>query len=229
MPQSNRLADIIGAAAGVVAVVLIFLGVATVDPQRGVSDQELLTWWADSGNRDGFIVSMYLLVAACPLFLLFIARMRMHLRAADAGGWAEVAFAFGIVATAALSLCAFLRGILPASVRFNDEPLPGVDTLRFATTLAYAAWDPVILFSGAFVAVVSAVALKTQVLPRWLGWLGVPVSLGCAIMLALQSGPFAIPLLNVWILASSVHLLRSSPSATAVDPTLQPELSSAQA
>jgi hypothetical protein len=228
MSQSNRLADIIGAAAGIGSVILIFLGVASVDPLRGASDQELLTWWADSGNRDGFIVSMYLLLAACPLLLLFFTRMRMRLRAADAGGWADVAFACGIVATGALSICAILRGIIPASVRFDDEPLPGVDTLRFATTLAYAAWDPVILFAGAYVAVVTTLALTTHAFPRWFGWLGVPVSLGCAVLLVLQSGPLALPLLNVWILAGSVHLLRSS-SVMVVESVRQSELSNAQA
>ncbi len=229
MPQSNRRADIVGAVAGIGFVVLVFLGVASVDPLRGASDQEMLTWWADSGNRDSFIVSMYLLLAASPLFLLFIARLRTRLQAADAGGWADIAFASGIVATGALSLCAILRGIIPASVRFADEPLPGVDTLRFATTLAYASWIPVILFAGVFVAVVSALALTTQALPRWFGWLGVPVSLGCAIMLAVQAGPIAIPLLHVWILAGSVHLLRAPVGATEPALSSQPEMKPAQA
>jgi len=229
MPRSIRLADILGAAAGVVFAVLLFLSVASVNPQRGVSDQELQSWWADSGNRGGFIVSMYTLLLACPLFLLFISRLRTRLRAADASGWGEMAFACGIVATVGLGICAVLRGVVAGSVRFADEPLPGVDTLRFATDLAYAAWDLVIFFAALLVAIVSALALATHALPRWLGWVGVPVTLGCAVMLAVQAAPLSIPLLIIWVLASSVHLLRTPAAATAMEPTRQPEMSRAQA
>jgi hypothetical protein len=229
MPRSIRIADIIGAVAGIACAVLIFFGVASVDPQRGVTDQELQTWWADSGNRDGFILSMYLLLLACPLFLLFVSRLRLRLRAADAAGWADTAFGFGIVMTAALGMTAILRGIVPASMRFGDEPLPGVDTLRFATYLAYASWDVVILFAGALVAIVSVLALVTRALPRWLGILGVVVAIGCAGMLAVQSASFSLPLVIIWVIASCVHLLRTPAGAPVAEPSRQPEMARAQA
>lgn len=229
MPRSIRIADIIGAVAGIAAAVLIFFGVASVDPRRGVTDQELQTWWADSGNRDGFVLSMYMLLLACPLLLLFVSRLRMRLRAADSAGWADTAFACGIVMTAALGMTAILRGIVPAAMRFGDEPLPGVDTLRFATSLAYASWDVVILFAGVLVAIVSVVALVTRALPRWLGILGVPVALGCAGLLAVQSAAFALPLINIWLIASSVHLLRTPAGAVAAEPARQPEMARASA
>jgi hypothetical protein len=229
MPRSVRLADILGAIAGVAFAVLLFVSVATVDPQRGVSDQELQTWWADSSNRDGFIISMYTLLLACPLFLLFVSRLRMRLRAADASGWADVVFACGIVVTTALGVCAVLRGVVAGSARFADEPLPGVDTLRFATDLAYAAWDLVILFAAILVAVASILALVTRVMPRWIGWLGVPVAIGCAILLAAHVAPLSIPLLIIWVLANSVQLWRAPAAAPVGEPARQPEVSSAQA
>lgn len=229
MPRSIRLADILGAAAGIGFAILLFFSVASVDPQRGVTDQELQTWWADSGNRDGFVVSMYMLLLTAPLFLLFVARLRKRLQAADAAGWADTVLACGIVVATALGLCAVLRGVVAGSVRFADEPLPGVDTLRFATDLAYASWDLVILFVVVLVAIVSGLALVTRALPRWFGWLGVPVALGSAIMLAVQSGPFSLPLLIIWVLAGSVHLLRSPAGAPVGAPARQPEVSSAQA
>src|SRR3712207_7810765 len=57
---------------------------------------------SDGGNRDGFVISMFTLLAACPLFLLFVSRLRARLQAADAGGWADTVFACGIVVTTAL-------------------------------------------------------------------------------------------------------------------------------
>src|SRR5437016_6272168 len=112
MSRSNRLADIVGAVAGVAFAVLLFVSVASVDPQRGVSDQKLTTWWADSGHRNGFVISMYTLLIACPLFLLFVSRLRTRLQAADANGWADTVFACGIIVTTALGFCAVLRGVI---------------------------------------------------------------------------------------------------------------------
>lgn len=229
MPRSIRVADILGAAAGVAFAVLLFVSVAAVEPQRGVSDQELRTWWADGGNRNGFVVSMYTLLLACPLFLLFVSRLRTRLQAADASGWAETVFACGIVVTTALGTCAVIRGVVASSVRFADEPLPGVDTLRFATDLAYAAWDLVILFVAVLVAVASILALVTSSLPRWVGWLGVPVAVGSAVLLAVHMAPFSIPLLIVWVLANSAQLWRAPAAAPVGRPAWQPEASGARA
>jgi hypothetical protein len=228
LSPSVRLADVLGAVAGVLFALLIFLSVASVDPQRGVSDQELQSWWADGGNRDGFVISMYTLLVASPLFLLFASRLRTRLRTADAGGWADVVFASGIVITTALGVCAIIRGVIAGAMRFDDEPLPGVDTLRFATSLSYAAWDLVFLFIIVLVAIVSILAISTQTLPRWIGWLGLPVALGCFILFAIHRAPFAIPLVIVWVVANSFHLWRSSASQVTVA-TQQPETLSAHA
>lgn len=229
MTRPNRFADILGAAAGAAFAVLLFLSVSSVDPQIGVTDGELQSWWTDSGNRNAFVASMYMLLIASPLFLLFASRVRTRLRAADVGGWADIVFACGIIVSATLGMCGVLRGVIARSVRFDDEPLPGVDTLRFATSLAYAAWDVVILFTVVLVAVVSVQALATRALPRWLGWLGVPVALISAAMLAVQAGPFSLPLLIVWVLAASGHLVRTPASETAQVTARQPEMSSARA
>src|SRR5215216_4522938 len=226
MSRSIRLADKLGAVAGIAFGVLLFLGTAVIDPKVGVSDQELQTWWADSGNRNGLIVSMYAMLLACPMFLLFVSRLRMRLRAADAGGWADTVFACGIVVTTALGVGAVTRGVIASSMRFADEPLPGVDTLRFATNLAYATWDLVILFMVVLVASASILALATHARPRWLGWLGVPVAVGCAILLAVHLAPFSIPLLIIWVLANSVQLWRAPIAAPVDGPMRQPELSS---
>lgn len=229
MPRSMRLADILGAIAGIAFVVLVFVSVASVDPQKGVSDDELQTWWSDSGNRNAFVISTYTLLAASPLFLMFVSRLRTRLRSADGSGWADIVYACGIVATVGLGMCGLLRGVVARSMRFDDEPLPGVDTLRFATYLAFTAWDLVILFVAVLVAVVSVMALTTRVLPRWYGWLGAVVAIGCLAMIAMQSAPFAIPLMHVWVLAGCVHLLRTPTGATALEPARQVELAGAGA
>jgi hypothetical protein len=215
MPRSIRLADKLGAAAGVAFTLLMFVSVAVVDPERGVSDQELQSWWADSSNRNGLVISMYSILVACPLFLLFVSRLRKRLQFADAGGWADLAFACGIVVTAALGVVAVTRGVVAGSMRFEDEPLPGVDMLRFQTDLVYAVWDLAILFAAVLIAVASILAMVTHVLPRWLAWLGVIAAAGSAILLAIHVAPLSLPLLFIWVLASSVQLVRE-PAAVPV-------------
>jgi hypothetical protein len=229
MPQSIRRADMLGAVAGVVFSVLMFVSTASVDPKVGVSDQELQTWWADSGNRNAFVISTYTLLLACPLFLLFISRLRMRLRANDVSGWADTVFACGIVVTTTLGVCAVFRGVVATSMRFADEPLPGVDTLRLATSLTYATYDLVFLFVAVLVAVVSILAFVTHVLPRWLGWLGVPVTAGIVILWVIHIAPFAIPLLILWVVANSVNLFRAPAPSSVGSPTWQPEMSRSQA
>jgi hypothetical protein len=227
MPRSIRIADTLGAVAGIAFAVLLFVSVASVDPLRGASDQELQNWWADSGNRDSFVISMYAMLLACPLFLLFISRLRMRLRAADVSGWADVVFACGIVVTTALGICAVVRGVVPSSMRFDDEPLPGVDTLRFATSLTYTVWDLVFLFMAVMVAIASVLVLVTHVQPRWLGWLGVPVTAGIVLLWVLHMAPIANPLVIIWVVANSVQLWRAPVAVAVGGPKWQPEVSNA--
>ncbi len=229
MPRSSRLGDTIGAIAGVPFAFLLFLSVAAVDSLRGASDEELQTWWADSGNRNNLIISLYALLLAGPLFLLFVTRLRTRVRAAGETGWPDAAFASGIVVATALGVVAILRGIIAATMRFGDEPLPGVDTLRFQTSLAYATWDLVILFAVVLVAVTSIMALTTRVLPHWIGWLGVPFTIVGAILLATHRAPLSIPLLIIWVLANSVYLLRTPAPVPAAGPIWQPGVSGSQA
>jgi len=214
MSRSIRLADKIGAVAGIAFIVLMFIGVSSVDPQRGVSDEKLQTWWADGGNRNALLLSMYAILIACPLFLLFISRLRTRLQPEDTGGWADLVYASGIVVTGALGVVAVTRGVVAASVRFQDEPLPGVDTLRFQTNLVYAIWDVAIIFIALMIGIASVLVLVNHVLPHWVGWLGMVAALGSLGLLAFQLAPLFLPMLFIWMLAISVFLWRSPAPGT---------------
>ena len=229
MRSLSRRSDFIGAIAGVLFVVLVFVGIASVDPKRGVSDQELLRWWADSGNRDGFVFSMYAFLLACPAFLFFNSRLRARLGTRDEQGWADTVFACGNVFTAVLGVEAITRGVIARSVRLADEPLPGVDTLRFGTDLAYFTWDLVILIAALMVGLTSILALSAGALPRWLGWLGVPVCAACLIAVAIQVAAFAIPAMLIWVLANCANLARNPTLAVETHPALRTEISATTA
>jgi hypothetical protein len=106
-----------------------------------------------------------------------------------------------------------------------NEPLPGVDVLRFSTGMNY------VLLGQSGMAVlavcilaVSAVVLRTGVFGRWLGYVGG----GCsAVMLAAvvaQYGAFTTPLAILWALCLSVAIWRQP----AVRPTSEPRGASAR-
>jgi len=217
---------ITGAIAGVIFAVCLFLSLAVVDPLRQATDAELTDWWSSNSNLDDSIVSMYLRLLAIPFLLAFLAQVRAFFRSADNGSWSDLAHSSGIVCAAMLGVSALVRGVTAQSIRLDDEPLPGVDTLRFATELSYQAYGTAAIGALAVTAGVTAlIILRTNVLPRWLGWLSLPLAALSLIAVALQAGAFASPLLLIWALATSFCLARVQSTAAdeaASPPVLQP-------
>jgi hypothetical protein len=199
----------IGAIAGIGFVILLFLAVAVVDAPRGASDQEVLEWWADSGNQSSEVASMYLLSLAGLSFLVFLTQLVARLRSSD-GGRAIVPslmFGAGIMFVGLLFIAGIARGSIAVAVRVNDEPLPGVDMLRLVPEVSYVALGAYGMIVAAFVVVAcSAVILRTGVYGRWLGWLGSAVSV--VLLSSVVIGPFVIPALLLWALAASVAMWR---------------------
>lgn len=216
MNRSTPLSSTLGALAGVGFALLLFFGVFIVDPLREATDQQLLTWWSDSGKLRDNIISMYMLVAAGPLFLVFLAQLCQRLRSAgeSAESWSRLVFGAGVTFAALLAVTAFSRGVVAQSIRFSDEPVPGPDTLRYATALSQAAFSVgAVPFATIAVATASAIIVRTGVLARWLGWLGFVVSALSLLLVVLLIGAFAIPLFTLWTVAASFVIWRTRNAA----------------
>ena len=56
----------VGAIAGIAFVAFFLAGTMVLDPLTGATDQELRTWWSDSGERSNSIISMYMWLLAAP-------------------------------------------------------------------------------------------------------------------------------------------------------------------
>jgi hypothetical protein len=218
MNRSSPLSDIVGAAAGVAFAMLFFVSLAAIDPLREATNQEILDWWSDSGNRDNLLVSMYTMLLSGPAFLVFLTRLRARLRAAEqADGWTALMFAAGVVFVATLSIRAIFRGVIVEAVQFKGEPvpaggasLPGTDLLRYVTAVADASLGLVVIpFATLLVVAASALILRTRPFGRWVGWLGLVVAALSLVMVVLLMGPFASPLILIWVLATSVELVRT--------------------
>ncbi|MGI8926563.1 MAG: hypothetical protein ACR2HN_07950 [Tepidiformaceae bacterium] len=216
MNRSAPLSSTLAALAGVGFAVLLFFSVAVVDPLREATDQELLTWWSDSGKQRDTIISMYAMLIAGPLFLVFLVQLCTRLRSAgqNAASWSGLVFGAGVAFVALIAVTAFSRGVVAQSIRFSDEPIPGPDTLRYATALSQAAFGlGAIPLATMAVAAASVIILRSGVLARWLGWLGIVVAAGSLVMAALLIGALASPLIELWVVAASFVIWRTRHAA----------------
>jgi hypothetical protein len=217
MVRKDSLPDVVGAVAGVAFAIALFLSIASIDPLRAATDQELQEWWNDGGLRRDSIISMYLMLAAAPCFLVFVSVLRSRLRTNDAESpWPDLVHGSGVVFAALLCISAVARGLIAQAVRFGDEPLPGPDTLRYATELQYVVYGlAAIPFAAIVIVVTSILVLRHRILASWVGWLGLGVAVVSLGLFVAMVGPFATPFILVWVVGTSIHLLLTRGSQVA--------------
>jgi hypothetical protein len=205
----------LGPLAGLAFAFLFFMGTAMLDLPHGVSDEKMVAWWSDSGHQLTVVVSMYLFVIAGLCFLVFLAKLRSRLLAAE-GGTGELTslvVAGGVVFVAMLLVAAASRGGIGYAMKGpgDGELLPGADTLRYYPTIGYA-----VLGAGGLLAAAVAMAttswliFKTAVFGRWLAWVGAVAALLVVVANVALAGVLAIPAMLIWALATSVAMWRGA-------------------
>ncbi len=193
-------------ASGIVYAVLVVVGlfllvIAQID---GKTDQEILSHYADGGNRTGETIGFILVVVGVLFFLWFASELRSRLRAAesDPGTLSTLAFGAAVAGGALLvGAAAFFGGMsLAVDISSNFEVDP--DLARFAVVGGYGFLIGSVLVNLVLVAATSVLALRTTVLPNWLGWAGF-----AAVVLAVVE-VFLLPVfvVPVWVLVVSVVL-----------------------
>lgn len=206
--RPDRAAGRWAAACGVLSAVALFVAVASVNIPRNASETEMLAWWRDGDNRAADVVSTFALLASGLLFLGFCTHLVRRV-----GDYCENAGRLISQAGTAFVVMLFVAGgVGGAVVRglvVDDEPMPGVDILRFFAQVRYTALGTFAMPAAALViAVASWAALRHGVLPRWLGWLGIVCTVVIAAATAAFVGQFAIPALLVWTIAASIVFVR---------------------
>jgi hypothetical protein len=198
----------IACAASALFAVTLFATVASVNVPADVTDAELLVWWQDAGNQTSGIVSMFCGIAAAMLFIVVVNHVVSLLPATDGPGrLARFAHSAATAYTATMLVTAAVRGAVGYRVRVGEEPLPGVDVLRYATSLGYTLLDNVTMTTLALsIFAVSMAVYRTHVLGRWVAVLGIgcAVLIGCAV--AASVGAFAIPLALLWALGLAIAI-----------------------
>ena len=199
----------VAALAAALLAVSLFMTVAVINVPHDPSDQELLSWWQDSGNRWSGVMSggWALLVAiTIPLVMNHLHRLD---GAARSPQWVSFARSMGGAVTAVWLVTGAVRGTFGHLVDTMNEPLPGADVLRFSTGLNYTLLGQ----SGMAVLAlcilsVSVVVLRTGVLGRWFGYVGGACSTGMIAGVVAQYGAYTTPLAILWALCLAVAIWR---------------------
>jgi hypothetical protein len=194
----------------VVLVVVAFFAVSGNTPDGDASARKVVSYYKDNDTRE-IVASALLALSSVPL-VFFAASLRERLRAAQPGRSVlpAVAFGAGVVAasgflagaTIHFALADYADDILPAAAQALNA-LDGDFFLPFTTGLA------------TLLLATSVVAIRTSVLPSWLGWVGIVLF----VVFFTPAGFAAFGLSGIWVIVVSVLLyLRGETAAVAPRP-----------
>ncbi|MGB2954267.1 MAG: hypothetical protein WBB74_12880 [Gaiellaceae bacterium] len=201
-----------------VAGFVIAFAIAGNSPNTDSSDAKIVSYYAKHSHQVSNIVGYFIFLAAIVFLVLFFSVLRSKLVAAEGGaGWlGSLAFGSG-VASAALWIAAIICFTGPAFAT-NDTAKFHLDanTFRLVGDMGYTFWVAAVVVSALVVWSTSAVALRTGLLPRWFGWLGVVI--GAINLLAV----FFIPAFIYWgwLLVASVFLAWRPAARTSAAPAV---------
>jgi len=181
-----------------------------VGGDEGESDAEIVAYYADEANRGMDVVAFDLFVVASLVFLGFLAVARSRLARAEgrAGPWTTLTFGSGIAATTLWLVAGVFWMAVAYTASETKEFRVDPDTERLVSEMGYLFFVTGIYATIPVVLGISLVALRTGVLPRWLGWLGLPVA--ASLLGALGVFPFFVFL--GWVLLVSIVLIARGPT-----------------
>jgi hypothetical protein len=220
--MSTRLMARLGASSGIAYVGLIviagMLGPAAGIPATSASPHTIGTYIAHHPPSTAQWAGVYLEVLALLALVVFVGYLWHVLRDAErGGGWlAGVALSGGLL-SAAIKL-ASLPAALAALYRADDGISTQVATaLIDMNNIAFAlTWATTALMLSA----TAGVALRTGVLPRRLAWSAIAIAIGllASLPFAASTEPPTFLLALIWIIATSVVLLRRVHTPTLAHP-----------
>jgi hypothetical protein len=199
---------------GVLFVACFLLGLALIS-NTGDTTSGVQSFYADSGNRAKEVTAFFFLVAAGIAFLAFLGTLRTMLDRAESGPGTLSGLIFG-AGTIAITLI-----IAGAAVSAAPAMLAGDQDFQLAPNTAEALnWAGyLLLVAGVMAASIvvlatSTAALRTSVLPAWVGWIGLVV----AVVMLLSIYYFPMIIFAGWILLVSLLMIVSAWKTEPVHP-----------
>jgi hypothetical protein len=198
----------------VVLVLVAFIGLGGDTPEGDDSARKVVSYYADNETKE-IIAAVVLALSTVPL-LFFSATLRDRFRVALSGRSALPGFAFGAGVAAAggflaaaslhFALADYATDVQPAAA----QAMNAIDSdffLPFSTGIA------------ALVLASSLIAIRTKMLPLWLGWVGILLF----IVSFTPVGFVAFGLAGLWIIVVSVLLYLRGETAAAAPAATGPD------
>ena len=190
---------------GIVSVVCSVIGTLLVlgQPQDHDPDAKIVAYFAVHSHRVQGVVGFFVFLVGILLLLAFLGTLRARLAAADGGAGSLSALVFGAgVASAAIWVVSMLiarADTFAASTtsKFHVDP----NSYRMFADTAYFGWVAATFVGALVVWATSAIALRTQILPRWFGRLGILVGISQLL------GIFFFPFFIWWIWLATISIL----------------------
>ena len=208
--------------AGVLSVVCSLVGVLFVlnQPQEKDSDAKIVAYFAQHSHQVRGVVGFFVFFAGILFLLAFLGSLRERLLAAEGqpGRLSALAFGAGIASLPLWGVSMLLAyGASLASGESSSFKLDP-NTYRLLSATSYYAWVAALIVSAVVVWATSALALRTGVLPRWYGLLGIVA--GIVQLFGLFLFPFLVWWLWIVVTAALLVTRRSLAPALAAQAAL---------
>jgi hypothetical protein len=204
--------------AGILSALLFLAGLFLLDLDDVGGDasrvEVVSTYSAGSTERKKEIGAT--LVGFAIFFLLFfLGRLRSAVRTAEGEGavFSSAAFAGGILFAALLGVSAALDTAVASTEGFFENYQVDADTPLVLVSMSNWARGFATIGGGVLVGATSVVALASRLYPRWLAVAGFVVALISFFGETTAVFGFPILLILLWLIATSVQLLRREPPA----------------
>lgn len=180
-------------------------------------------WLADPAHRTSVAIALNLVPFAGIAFLWFIGVVRDRIGQHEDRFFATVFLGSGLLFVAMLFAAAAFAGGLIANAAAGSGAAPGPDTLaagRQVTSLLLRVYA--MRMAAVFTMSTATITLRTRLIPRWIGILGIAVAVVLLVTVAVT--PWTELLFPAWILVLSVDILRTGlrrsrdAGSTAADP-----------
>jgi len=192
-----------------VAFVILYVAAFGLGIEVGDSDRKILAYYANSGHRTKEIVAFFLIAGAALALLVFATALRSLIAKAEQETAMLAAIAWtGGIASAVLVLAGDAVSRATAYTALDDKFRLDPNTRRLFEDTGFLLFASAALAAILLVVAVSLAALRYGILPRWLGWSGLPA----AALLTLGIVFVGFLVLALWVLAvSSALALRRPP------------------
>ena len=199
-------------ASGVLFVAIFVVSATLMGDVPGVdaTDSKILSYYADHGNQLKLEIAFFVATLGAVFFLWFVGTLSGRLREVEneprwlSGIVLVSGGAFTVVMLAGFGLGSMVAGSADHGGRFQVAP----DTARLLSDFTYPlTFETALPLVAPLVLATSLITLRSGLMPRWLGWAGMVVALGCiAGVLGVTMGLFLI-----WVLVVAYYLIRREP------------------